>query len=277
MLSAIATHVEFCQGTKGPLFRLTRTPQSVKAHLLFIAPLFEQANQTRHHVTRSAINGYHQEIETIIFDHYGTGDSAGELFEVDLVLWQQDIAEQILVIQNRSSKPIYLSVPLSAVLLLTEQILSQVKGLFLLQPELDGKRFTQQFKRLALVAQPHTKKQTKVDSLLQHPNIEIAGYQVQTQLLTDLAQQNFAQLLGFVGECYWFEWLGINDRLTAQKVQQLQALKHQCSRFKSHIVTDVKFWQSSSLTLSDDYLKCEQTLFTDLVMNSTLPFSQVTM
>jgi exosortase A-associated hydrolase 2 len=276
ILAVIATHVEFCQGIKGPLFRLTRTPQSIKAHLLFIAPLFEQANQTRHHITRSAINGYHQEFETIIFDHYGTGDSAGDLNEVDLALWQQDIVKQISVIRTRSAKPIYLSVPLSAILLLTEQVLSDVKGIFLLQPEFNGKRFIQQFKRLALIAKPIVKDNASENYSVDKTNIEIAGYHMQAQLLTDIAEQNFVQLSSFVGECYWFEWLNKDETLNVRKLKQQQSLDDQCSTFKRYLVTDIKFWQSTSIILSTDYLKQEQTVFSQLVVTTNLTASQVT-
>jgi len=272
----IATHVEFCQGIKGPLFRLTRTPQSIKAHLLFIAPLFEQANQTRHHITRSAINAYYQEFETIIFDHYGTGDSAGDLNEVDLALWQQDIVKQISVIRTRSAKPIYLSVPLSAILLLTEQVLSDVKGIFLLQPEFNGKRFIQQFKRLALIAKPIVKGNAGENYPVDKTNIEIAGYHMQAQLLTDIAEQNFVQLSSFVGECYWFEWLNKDETLNPKKVQQQQNLEHQCSTFQSYLVADMKFWQTSSLTLSANYLEQEKMLFSQLEGTLNFTSSQVT-
>ena len=276
ILSVIATHVEFCQGIKGPLFRLTRTPQSIKAHLLFIAPLFEQANQTRHHITRSAINAYYQEFETIIFDHYGTGDSAGDLNEVDLALWQQDIVKQISVIRTRSAKPIYLSVPLSAILLLTEQVLSDVKGIFLLQPEFNGKRFIQQFKRLALIAKPIVKGNAGKNYPVDKTNIEIAGYNMQAQLLTDIAERHFAQLSSFVGECYWFEWLNKDETLNPKKVQQQQNLEHQCSTFQSYLVADMKFWQTSSLTLSANYLEQEKMLFSQLEGTLNFTSSQVT-
>jgi exosortase A-associated hydrolase 2 len=277
ILATIATHVEFCSGIKGSLFRLTRTPQSTKAHVLFIAPLFEQANQTRHHITRSAINGYHQNLETIIFDHYGTGDSAGDLHEVDLVLWQQDIAEQISVIRRRSSKPIYLSLPLSAILLLTTHLLSDVKGIFLLQPEFNGKRFIQQFKRLALVAKSIVKDKVREDVPIGKTNVEIAGYQMQAQLLTDIAERDFAQLSSFVGECYWFEWLKKDETLNVRKVKQQQSFELQCSTFQSYLVDDIKFWQTSSLTLSTNYLEQEKMLFSKLEDTLNFSSSQVTM
>jgi hypothetical protein len=80
-----------------------------------------------------------------------------------------------------------------------------------------------------------------------------------------------------VGECYWFEWLNKDEMLNPKKVQQQHSLDYQCSRFKSYIVTDIKFWQSTSITLSTDYLKQEKTVFSHLVVASNLTASQVTL
>ena len=43
--------------------------------------------------------------------------------------------------------------PLSAVLLLTKEMLGLTDGVMLLQPDFNGKRFVPQFKRIALAAQ----------------------------------------------------------------------------------------------------------------------------
>ena len=193
----ISTHVEFYQGAKGPLFRIIRTPEHVLAHLLFIAPLFEQANQTRHHITRSAINGYHQGLQTIVYDHYGTGDSAGELVEANLSLWQQDIQRQIEAIKANSAKAIYLSLPLSAVLLLSNEMLTLVDGLILLQPDFNGKRFVHQFKRLALVAKLTQADKKHSAEMNGQENLDIAGYTIDKNLLEQLAGQNLPQLTSF--------------------------------------------------------------------------------
>ena len=98
----ININAEFFQGTQGKLFRLIRSPKDLQGHVLYLSPLFEQANQTRHMFTRSALNAYEQGLESVVFDHYGTGDSEGELTEASLVLWQQDIVAQLTEIKKRS-------------------------------------------------------------------------------------------------------------------------------------------------------------------------------
>lgn len=265
-MAKVSTQVEFFQGAKGPLFRIIRTPAQIRAHLLFIAPLFEQANQTRHHITRSAINAYHQGIKSIIFDHYGTGDSAGELIDANLCLWQQDILKQLIDIKTSSSQAIYLSLPLSAVLLLSDEILSQINGVILLQPDFNGKRFVQQFKRLALAAQL-TKNNMSQSDTLKHAeeneqNItEIAGYQIQVGLLADIAGQSSKKLTEFTSHCYWFEWQGASEELSPGRLKQQQVLANKNNKLTVTPVDDVKFWQATELQLAKSFLIQEQQLF----------------
>lgn len=182
---------EFYQGTKGQLFRLIRTPSKINAHIIYIAPLFEQANQTRHMSTRSAISSYSQGMQSIVFDHFGTGDSAGELIDATLTLWQQDIIVQIKAVKASSSKPIFLSVLLSAALLLNDEVLSLVDGALLVQPDFNGKSFTRQLKRMA-IAGNLVKKSTSQNNAesLDDSTVDIAGYQFTQQLFNELTKQN---------------------------------------------------------------------------------------
>ena len=264
----ISTNVEFYQGAKGPLFRIIRTPEHVLAHLLFIAPLFEQANQTRHHITRSAINGYHQGLQTIVYDHYGTGDSAGELVEASLGLWQQDILLQLENIIANSVQAIYLSLPLSAVLLLSDEILSLVDGLILLQPDFNGKRFVQQFKRLALVAKLTQADKKNSAEMNSEEKLDIAGYTIDKKLLEQFAGQSLSQLTSFNVDCYWFEWLANTDELSPGRLKQQQALANKNNKLIVQQVAAVKFWQATELQLSTEFLVQEQLAFSQLLSNS---------
>jgi exosortase A-associated hydrolase 2 len=275
----ISTQVEFYQGAKGPLFRIIRTPEKVLAHLIFIAPLFEQANQTRHHITRSALNAYQQGLQSIIFDHYGTGDSAGELSDANLALWQQDILKQLADIRVKSAQAIYLSLPLSAVLLLSDEILSLVDGVMLLQPDFNGKRFVQQFKRLALAAQLTKNNKTQGDQsenteINEQPIIDIAGYQMQPDLLDQLAEQSLDKLADFNIDCYWFEWQKKSEELSPSRSKQQQAVANKNNKLLVQQIDDVQFWQASELKIAQSFLRQEQLVFTKLAL-SRLAASQL--
>ena len=271
-MTKVATQVEFYQGTKGPLFRIIRTPELILAHLIFIAPLFEQANQTRHHITRSAINAYQQGMQSIVFDHYGTGDSAGELIDASLALWQQDILHQLTEIRAHSSQEILLSLSLSAVLLLSDEILSQVTGVILLQPDFNGKRFVQQFKRLALAAQLSKNNNSEGDKPKDAETskfniIEISGYQMQSKLLDELAGQHVNKLADFNIDCHWFEWLEKSAELTPGRIKQQQAIADKNNKLSIEYVDDVKFWQASELQIAQCFLSQEQRIFSQLALS----------
>ncbi len=265
----ISIKAEFYRGTKGQLFRLIRSPKSVKSHLLFIAPLFEQANKTRHHITRSANNAYHLGIESIIFDHFGSGDSEGELSQVTLSLWQSDILKQIKDIKAHSPEDIFLSVPLSAALLLSTEILNEIDALILVQADFNGKKFVQQLKRLSLAADLNhsaSESNKKADQLNVNPALlDIAGYQIPAALLAELSGQSIATLARCDTTCYWFEWQNSAQSNSLGRVKQQQLLASKAKQFALFTTLDCKFWQLTELQLADDFLLQEQQLFSQLV------------
>jgi exosortase A-associated hydrolase 2 len=251
---------EFYKGTKGRLFRLTRTPENINAHLIYIAPLFEQANQTRHMSTRSAINVYSQGVQSVIFDHFGTGDSEGELIDASLVLWQEDIMMQINAIKISSSKPVFLSVLLSAALLLNDEVLALIDGLFLSQPNFNGKSFTRQFKRLAVagnLSKAPVNNKNALESTTENI-VDIAGYQFTPQLFDSLASQSINNLSKINLPCSWFEWLSVGSELTPSRKKLQQAFQVNCQPTEFVAVDDIKFWQTTELQLAKKFLQQEQ-------------------
>lgn len=261
----ISIKAEFYQGSQGQLFRLLRTPEQITAHMIFIAPLFEQANQTRHHITRSAINAYEQGMQAIVFDHFGTGDSEGELVDASLTLWQQDIVLQLKEIKVNSEKAIHLSIPLSAVLLLCDEILDYVTGIILLQPDFNGKRFVQQFKRLALARKIDQRETLKKENTDIQQVVDIAGYQIKSSLLDELATQGLAGLADFDLTNYWFEWQKNSEDLSPGRIKQQQALANKNTKLIIQSVDDVKFWQATELQVAHGFLSQEKLAFAQLL------------
>jgi len=266
MSAMINYHAEFYQGTKGQLFRLTRTPRKINAHIIYIAPLFEQANQTRHISTRSATNAYSLGVQSIVFDHFGTGDSAGELIDATLMLWQQDIVKQIRAIKASSSKPIFLSVVLSAALLLNDEIVSLIDGVLFAQPEFNGKSFTRQLKRMAVAG--NLVKSTEIMSDGNRADgsiVDIAGYQFTQQLYNELAKQNINKLSEFNLVCTWFEWLTPGNELTPSRVKKKQDFQLTFPQTKFVMIDDDKYWQSTELQLAQHFLQQDQQEISRLV------------
>jgi len=268
----INCNAEFYSGTKGQLFRLTRTPENINAHIIYIAPLFEQANQTRHMLTRSAVSAYSQGVETVIYDHFGTGDSEGELIDASLALWQQDIIAQISAIKTSSSKPIFISVLLSAALLINNEILVLLDGLLLIQADFNGKSFTRQLKRMSvagnLVKAPISKSSNNKNDdkgCGDSSYVDIAGYQFTQQLFDELAKQNINKLSEYSVACTWFEWLSSGIELTPSRLKQLQAFQLILPQTEFVMVDDVKYWQATELQLAQKFLQQEPQIILQLL------------
>jgi exosortase A-associated hydrolase 2 len=267
MAIAIKAHAEFYQGAEGKIFRLIRTPSQVNGHVIYIAPLFEQANKTRHMLTRSAINTAQGGLQSIVFDHFGTGDSAGELLDANLALWQQDIVAQIKDIKSYSEKPVFLSVLLSAALLLDDAILSEIDGLLLIQADFNGKSFIRQLKRLAVAGNLIKPASDKGNDSSDVSWIDIAGYQLSEQLLDELAKQDIRAISSNNTPCTWFEWLTSGSQLTPSRIKQQQAFQQIYQQVEVVMFDDNKYWQAIELQLAPQFLTQEQQAILQLIAN----------
>lgn len=247
------SEAEFYQGSKGQLFRLVRTPETVHGHIIYIAPLFEEANQTRHVVTRAALGAYALGFQSIIFDHFGTGDSAGVLLDASLAIWQKDIYLQIADIRKQSCHNITLCAPLSAALLLNDDITHSVDCLQLWQPEFNGKKFIQQFKRLALAANLSS---GNVAQSVEHKQMQcIAGYTVSDDLLAEISAQNSQRLSSVDAACDWFEWQVQGSELPLGRVNQRKAVQNNITaNMHCYVIYDDKFWQMTALHIPQQLL-----------------------
>ncbi len=192
-----------------------------------------------------------------------------------MALWQQDILQQLTDIKTSSSHALYVSLPLSAVLLLSDEMLSLVDGVILLQPDFNGKRFVQQFKRLALAAQltkdnkiPADKSKDAEKS--EQSIIEIAGYQMQANMLNELVGQNLHKLADFHVVCYWFEWQEKSEALSPSRVKQQQGLANKNNKLQVQQVDDVKFWQATELQIAQSFLTQELLVFSKLAFSPSV-------
>ncbi|MCJ8322130.1 MAG: hypothetical protein MJK12_21050 [Colwellia sp.] len=255
---------EFWPGPNGGLFRICRSPDKINGHILYVPPLFEDANRHRHVFTRSAISAYQLNFKSIIYDAIGTGDSQKNLVDVTLAMWHEELLAQIIQIRLTSDKPLVLCLPTSAVLLLTTEIINKVDVLQLWQPEFNGKRFVQQFKRLALTQDLSSIKTYSLPS--DDTIIEIAGYRLQHQLLDELTTQSLKSIFSDVAakvKCFHFELLSDGEReLTLSRKNQFQKLSQ--LHLNTHLITvqDYKYWQASELIDPKEFLaislKCLQ-------------------
>ncbi|TPH15555.1 hypothetical protein [Litorilituus lipolyticus] len=273
----ITLAAEFYQGEQGKLFRLIRTPEEIHGHILFVAPLFEEANLTRHMITKVANQAYNLGYHSVVYDHFGTGDSEGDLRQSDLRIWQQDIINQLRALKQHTSLPVTLSVSLSAGLLLCADIINEVDYVQCWQVELNGARFVRQLKRIALAADmdndtavaksvvnPQGDKQ-KVDS--QEVTV-IAGYEIPNTLLQQLVKQNITidhlegQQTLYQSVCHWFEWLSAEQDISSARAKQLSQCQQVFStKIKFYTINEGKFWQATELINSPQLLAETKQIF----------------
>jgi len=267
----ISLTADFYQGEQGKLFRLIRTPEKIYGQILFVAPLFEEANQTRHIITKVANQAYNLGYRSVVYDHFGTGDSEGDLFQCNLSAWRQDIINQLKAMKQQSSSPVTLSVSLSAGLLLHADIINEVDYVHCWQVELNGARFVRQLKRLALAADMENDTAVEQDVInhqggkqkIDNPKevTVIAGYEIPNTLLQQLAEQNIStdrlegQQCTYQSGCHWFEWLRAEQEISSARAKQLSQCQQAFStKIKFHSMNESKFWQATELIDSPQLL-----------------------
>ena len=236
--------------------------------MIYVPPLFEEANQHRHVFTKLAQSAVKLGVESIIYDPIGTGDSQKDLVDISLAMWQEELTAQIVELRANSTQPIVLCMPTSSVLLLTADIVEQVDALQLWQPEFNGKKFVQQFKRIALAQQLSIPQNQPV--LTENPYVDIAGYYMQKRLLEDLSlptidsafeqgnsqknNQEHTQACTQI-KCINFEWLSSADNeLTLARKKQYQQLTQLQQQTQLITIAEPKYWQATSLTVPQTLL-----------------------
>jgi exosortase A-associated hydrolase 2 len=245
----ITTQAEFWTGPFGQLFRIMRSASKIIGYVVYLPPLFEDANRNRHVYTRSSTSVAELGYQTIIFDSVGTGDSQGMLTDVDLIMWQSEIIAMLKELKTSNPLPITLVACHSAALLLSPEILAQTDAVQLWHPEFNGKKFVQQFKRLAMVS-------SKPNNLAQseHATVEIAGYQVSTQLLVQLSEQSLAKISPCFTCCYWFELLADGENMSLARANQLELVRSIQPKITIENIIDSKHWQATELVIPEKLL-----------------------
>jgi len=214
-------------------------------NVIFLQPLFESANINRHVYTQSAILNYHACITSIIYDHYGTGDSEGELIDTNILLWQQDLVVHIQQIKKQSHLPIVIVAFSSATLLLTRAIIELVDHVQLWQPEFSGKRVVKQLKRISLIS---GEKKQKASA----EYIEIAGYLMKSNLLETLGDLHFSIEKDMLNKLACFDVVEASDAPLSPSRQSAVNSLLQLGSYQR--IIDHKYWQAAKLVLPKRFL-----------------------
>lgn len=231
----------FVAGEKGLLYQVSRQVTPCLGVVLYISPLFESVNQVRHVYTKSASENVTQGFSSLIYDHFGCGDSQGELLEATFSLWQDDLLTQIMQLKRGllAHQSLTLVAFSSAALLLNAQILQHVDSVQLWQPEINGEKYVKQFKRLQLL-------ESSVNTHLPDTDIEISGYLMKKTLLAEIKAQNLAVSM-MNCPLHWLEILADNQQhMLPSRAKEARSIVDSAQLL---VLNDSHFWQTSDLQI----------------------------
>ena len=166
-----------------------------RGFVLLVPPFAEEMNRSRKMFAdlgrRLTCRGY----EVALPDLYGTGDSYGDFSSASLAIWKQDLSNTIAASRSNKNLPVFvLGLRLGALLALESAIgwPSDVRGILMWNPCIDGKQFMNQFLRLHVASQiiGESGDIASVEdlraALKQNGNIEIAGYDLSSRIVDEI-------------------------------------------------------------------------------------------
>ncbi len=233
------------------LFTVNFEPSTpARGHIVYLAPFGEEMNRTRslaaEQARRFAALGY----RCTVLDLSGTGDSDGELHDVSLARWRDDIDRTVA---SCGDLPCLLwGARLGALLALdcAARQPGRYPRLLLWQPVTSGKRFITQLLRLRVAAlasrdlPAETTAQIR-EQLAGGAQVDVAGYALGGQLVADLEGLDVSRL-GPLGDVAvdWFEYLpeaGAEAPVGVRKA--LDALRQGGARVELHPFGSPPVWQ----------------------------------
>ncbi|WP_448547377.1 hypothetical protein [Thalassotalea fusca] len=219
-------------------FQLSRVCKPARGTVVFVQGLFEELNQNRH-----AFNGMAQmltthDFNTILYDAVGTGDSEGDLTDVSLLLWHNQLLEVVQNAQQQNENPVSIIVFGSGALLLTEEVLKCASHVQLWQPEFSGKRLAKNLGRLAILNQMPISEDDEI--------INVSGYQVPQVLWQSLKQNPSPAFASFAPKIEWFELID-NEQQQVPQLRQNLAQSVFGDSFSVVSIVQSKYWLANEL------------------------------
>ena len=258
----------FISSELGSLFAMHFSPVSEHSSqcILHIPAFAEEMNKSRHMVVMQARMFAEQGYSVLIFDLWGTGDSQGEFSEATWAIWLNDIDAAVKWLQEKQYESISLWGLRSGALLAMDylhQYSSTIDKLICWQPVLNGEQFMMQFLRLRIAAAmmdknaPQEKTSDLKKQLLEGNSIEVAGYQLNPELVNPVMAIRAQQLnLQTVKQCHVFE-LTIGAELEAgfALAKWVKAIEQQNIIISLDIINGSLFWATQEISESPSLIQ----------------------
>ncbi|MEW6990625.1 hypothetical protein AADZ91_08030 [Colwelliaceae bacterium 6441] len=230
------------------LYRMVRLTPEVDKVVLFIPPLFEGANNTRHAYSKMAQVLLDNHFSSIIFDYSGTGDSELSLAECNFNQWKAELLAQCSALKAQYPQVhITLITCISGALMIDAPLAEQANNIVLWHPECVGKKFITQLKRMA--------KLQAVDNHYQVPEgcTFLAGYEIPNAMIKAISEANFTLPKRYANSLLWLE-LNTNEVIFEPRKQLYDEF---ASGLHSSIfaLPSIKFWQASELIVPHELIQ----------------------
>ncbi|MFA3790721.1 hypothetical protein AB6T38_06360 [Aliiglaciecola sp. SL4] len=202
----------FLPSAEGSLFVSQYGQTNPQKTVLLLPSIFEELNLSRAIITKQALFLAKQGYCVFALDYLGTGDSEKDIEHVSASIWRDNIITVAQWLKSKDIDSIDLwGVRFGGLMALTslasiETILS-IKHILLWKPVMKGKQFMTQFLRLKQ-ANSMMQGEQKVnwrERILSGTNVEVAGYEITTDLLASIDDIEVSKSLVLTCPLTWFE------------------------------------------------------------------------
>ncbi len=243
---------QFISGEQGNLFCLYLPAQGeVRGAVLCLPPFCEEMNRSRATMTAQARRFADNGLACLLFDPFGTGDSAGSLEDASWEGWLDDARIACNWLEERTGQvPILWGIRLGA--LLAAQLAASMPGhfsqLLFWHPVSDGKTYMTQTLRLRVASliereQAAEKTAQMREALQRGEAVEVVGYVIPGRLACAIDRTRLKDLELAGMRIDWIEPVAEGqDALPGGSARQIEALDAAGCDIRAHAVQVPALW-----------------------------------
>jgi len=249
----------FLSARHGRTFCL-RHPAGGTRAAIYIAPFAEEMNRSRRMGTLLAAALAARGVSALIPDLHGTGESDGDFADARWSLWIGDLEAAIGAATEAGARQVTLiGVRLGALLALeaARRHPRVVEHIVLWQPVVNGQQFMNQFLRLKLAAgmrQTSPSQETTASlrvRLAAGEGLEVAGYELNHELVTAIDALNLATLAAATPPITWLEVSTADPpALNPASVRAIENLRASGIAVQASAVAGEPFWSLQEITIA---------------------------
>jgi exosortase A-associated hydrolase 2 len=255
---------EFRQMSQGHNFLLSSLGSADRA-LIILPPFADEMNKSRHIIGKFIRLATGQGFSCYLMDHFGTGDSEGDLDDANLTLWRADLKLLIEQVAAAGYKQVsFLAIRFGALqlfdLLNKNNLALPVDHVMLWQPVFEIKKFWQQFFRIKIAEQMalgEKLSQQQLEQQLENGEVvEIAGYPISRLFYSSTQGGDYHLPISLTGTTAKLSWLEVSQMATpGANVQKQLSQLQQTGPVNFHLVPEAPFWNTTELTSAETLLR----------------------